>query len=91
MNDELHYLWRALTGEFGWLMAAMTIPSALRYIFKPVTFFLEKYIAQATETESAWARALMAHPAWKFSAFLLDYLASVKLPTIPKAKDQASP
>ena len=80
MNEELEFLWQHMRGDFGWLMAAVSWVTAARLAFKPVSSFFSQYIATVGETEGKWATAVLHHPIYKFVAFLLDYLASVKLP-----------
>lgn len=86
--SELNFLWWHMRGDFGLLMGFASWTFVLRMLFKPVTKFLERYIEQAEDTESAWARKLIGSPAWRFMNFTLDYLASVKLPTITARKQE---
>ena len=72
-----------MRGDFGWLMAVAGWSFALRMVFKPVGKFFEDYIAKVGETEGKWAVRLLSSPGYKFTAFLIDYLASVKLPSKP--------
>lgn len=80
MSEELEFLWYHMRGDFGWLVALMMWPTGLRLVFKPLTKFFESYIEQVGQSEGAWAVRLMSSRAWRFIAFTLDYLASVKLP-----------
>ena len=84
MNEELEFLWYHMRGDFGLLMAVISWVTAARLVFKPVTQFLQSYITQAGEADGKWATRVLESGGYKFIAFLLDYLASVKLPTRAK-------
>lgn len=84
MSDELQYLWRCLSGEFGWPIALVTWPTVLRLVFKPTSRFILAYVESRPATETQWAQRLLASSVWGLIAFLVDYLASLKLPVAPK-------
>lgn len=84
MNEEIEHLISAMRGESGWLLSLFAWSAALRYALKPVTQFFEGYIKQVGEQEGKWAVKVLSSPAYRFVSFLLDYLASVKLPARPK-------
>jgi hypothetical protein len=73
-----------MKGDFGWLMAAISWVTALRLVFKPINGFFQTYISNRPATQTSWAQRLLSSTAWGFVAFTLDYLASIKLPSIKK-------
>ena len=82
MNEpsELEFLWWHMRGDFGWLMAAISWVTALRLGLKPINKFMEAYISSRPATQTKWAQFILGSALWGFIAFLVDYLASVKLP-----------
>jgi hypothetical protein len=82
MNEpsELEFLWWHMRGDFGWLMATISWITALRLGLKPINKFMESYIASRPTAQTRWAQVILGSAAWGFVVFLVDYLASVKLP-----------
>jgi hypothetical protein len=82
MSDELQFLWWHMRGDFGWLMAVISWITAARLVFKPINGMFQSYIASRPAAQTEWAKWLLSSPLWGFLSFLLDYLASVKLPRV---------
>ena len=79
--SELEFLWWHMKGDFGWLMAAISWVTALRFALKPINGFLHSYISARPAAQTAWAQKILSSAWWGFIAFALDYLASIKLPS----------
>jgi hypothetical protein len=80
MNEELQFLWWHMRGDFGWVMAAISWITAARLVFKPVNGLFQAYIQTRPAAQTNWAQWILNSAPWGFVAFLLDYLASIKLP-----------
>lgn len=72
-----------LMGKYGIIVQIVAIMGTFRLIFKPFMLFVEAAVA-ATPTKADDAAVAMAEasPIFKGIVFLLDWVGSLKLPTI---------
>ena len=89
MLQTLQPLLDALQGDQGWLLQLSAWMVAFRTIFKPFSAQLQAFLDRAV----LWVQAspetdddlllerLLASRAYRFLAFLLDFFASIKLPS----------
>lgn len=87
--SELQPLFDLLGGKISWLATALAWIGALRLVAKPVSAWVQtlfsKLVAKVTETpepddDELVARLIKSWP-YRILAFLVDWVASVKLPT----------
>lgn len=88
--SELQPLIDLLTGQHGWLSSVFAWVGALRLAAKPITAAIDdgmhKAIVRAVESDEQdddrLVERLLGNPAYRTVAFLLDWLTSIKLPTL---------
>ena len=73
----------AAAGQYGWLVAVMTIVGVLRMVFKPAMSLLKTVVdLTPTAKDNELLEKILKNPMYKIFAYLLDWTASVKLPTL---------
>lgn len=71
----------ALLGNYGWAVQVVAIIGVARLIFKPIMTAVQAIVtATPTPKDDEVLGKIMAHPAYTWFVFALDYLASLKLP-----------
>lgn len=71
-----------------WILTVISVMGALRLFFKPIMGLLESYVRNTPgkEDDEKLAR-FEAGPVYKWTYRILDYLGSIKLPTVAKAAE----
>ena len=87
MEQELQYWLRCLSGEYGWLIAISMWPTVLRMSLKPIQKFLTSALEGLGPDDGAWASRILGSRAWRTFVWLVDYIASVKLPVKTSLKE----
>lgn len=93
--SELQPLIDLLAGKYGGLATVFTWMGAMRVAAKPISAVLQegfsKAIAQAVDSDDdgddKLVQAILGSRAYRLCAFLLDWIASVKLPTLKAYRD----
>jgi hypothetical protein len=81
MTDEIQRILWALDGRYGYLIAFSAWVTVLRFSMKWVSGMFQAYLTQAAvDSDKVWVSSVLNNRFYKFAAFLLDYLASTKLP-----------
>lgn len=80
-NQEISWIWEAMRGDYGVMMTIMSWVFALRMVNKLVGAVIIKFRAEkATPDENAFFERIKSRLWYRILSFLLDYLASIKLP-----------
>jgi len=83
MIDQVTFLMNA----YPWIQHIVAIMVVCRIIFKPLFTILSKYVELTVEEDdNKKLNKFMASKAYKMIAFVVDLLASVKLPKVKKGK-----
>lgn len=70
-----------LAGKYGFMAQVVAVVGSLRLIFKPLMALLQSIVGVTPSVKDDELLAkVLAHPAYKAVAFLVDMVASVKLP-----------
>jgi len=70
-----------LAGQYGVLMQIISIMGVLRLVFKPLMTFLQAVVAATpTPADDTWLAAFMNSKAYNVVTFVIDWVASIKLP-----------
>lgn len=96
--NELQPLIDLLSGKFGWLSTVFAWMGAMRVAAKPISAVLQdgaaKFIASAIESESddddRLAASILGSRTYRLLAFVLDWVASIKLPTLKQYREAAA-
>ena len=84
--DAVQNVIDTLAGKHGWVTCLLAAMGALRLIFKPIMMALENYVANTpSDTDDQKLAKFEASPIYRGLSHLLDYVGSVKLPTVHKA------
>lgn len=83
---ELQPILDWLMGKWPWLAGTM---ATARLLAKPISGLLQSFltklalyvIATPEQDDDLWVKRLVTHKAYRFSAFLLDWILSIKLPS----------
>jgi hypothetical protein len=80
-----------LAQHYPWLATTLLVIGAFRVLFKPVMALLDSYIkANCSPEEYGRLQHFESGPIYKWVSFGLDFIGSVKLPTLgikPEPKD----
>ncbi len=78
-------LLEAAAGKYGWVVTIFVVMGVLRAVMKPIFSIVEAIVvATPGKDDDKFLADMKAHAVYKWIAWILDYLASVKL---PKAKE----
>jgi len=71
----------AMAGKYGWLSAILMYIGIFRLILKPLMVFLQSVVvATPSPKDDELLGKLMANPLYSVVVFVVDWLASIKLP-----------
>lgn len=94
MIETIQPFWDAMRGDQGWVLQISAWVVALRTVFKPFSAQLEALLARAVQ----WVREspesdddlllerLLSNRVYRLLVFLVDFGASIKLPTVAALK-----
>jgi hypothetical protein len=72
-----------LAQHYPWLATALLVIGALRVLFKPVMALLDNYVkANCSPEEYGRLQHFESGPIYKWLSFGLDFVGSIKLPTL---------
>lgn len=80
MENELQQALKALTGDNGWVVQIMAWMAALRLTCKMFSERLKAAIESSQAAGNPFVAGIIASGPWKVVAFLVDLVASIKLP-----------
>jgi len=88
--EPLSALLRSLSGENGFVTQALTWIAALRLAIKPgqiwirdrIISVLQRAAESADISDDQIVESVLTSSAWRVTAFILDFLASLKLPLV---------
>lgn len=81
MEDLILPMLQLMTEKYPWAMTLVSFMGVMRLIFKPLFTFLVAVVkATPSEADDRWLETVQTSKAYNVIAFLLDYLASIKLP-----------
>lgn len=70
-----------LLKQYPWFAAFLSVVGILRLVFKPLCALISAIVeATPTQVDNEFWEDLQESKLWKFLIWLLDYLASIKLP-----------
>lgn len=79
--DLVSQILSLLGGESALLIKLFVVMGALRVCFKPLMVFVEAVVGQTpTKSDDEWLAKVKISKSYKILSFVLDYVASVKLP-----------
>ena len=87
MTDELNTLWMAMQFKFSTGLGIIAWTQALRIVFVCFNTKLKEFMEQALPAERVGIQRFMDSLPYRVLAFLINMLASVKLPTVARKGD----
>jgi hypothetical protein len=80
VNDELAFMKSALSGDFGWIVCLTAWQTIVRTGMAFVNSKLKEFMENALPEDAAWLTTAMSSRWYRITYFMLNTLASVKLP-----------
>lgn len=91
METELQQALKALTGDNGFVVQIMAWMAASRLLFKAFSEKLKAAIESSQAAGNPFVAKIIESGAWKVFAFLVDLVASIKLPITAAKKPEGGP
>ena len=81
MNEELYYLKLALTGQYGWVIAAGVWQTLLRTGLVFVNAQFKLWMENALPQDVEWLQSMLDARWYRLAKFMVNMLLSIKLPS----------
>ena len=84
LNNVVAPLLGALSGKYGIIMQVISVMGTLRVVFKPLMLGLQFYVTLTPDpSDNVWLSNFMGSKWYAVIQFLIDWVASIKLPAPP--------
>ena len=80
MSDEMDWMMQAMQFKFGYALGLSAWVTAVRVVMVFINDKLREFAEGALPADKAWVDTMLNHRAYRLFCFVLNALASVKLP-----------